>query len=77
MEAYISLLIQAIFIESSYVDERRDNELFSHLTPAWVIRAFDQLASMVDAFPSRVRILPSKKFVSPMKSATNRVRGRS
>ena len=41
--------LQAIFIESSYVDERPDSELYSHLTPAWVIRAFNQLASMVDA----------------------------
>ncbi|MFC1813469.1 MBL fold metallo-hydrolase [Thermodesulfobacteriota bacterium] len=41
--------LQAIFIESSYVDERSDSELYSHLTPAWVIRAFNQLASMVDA----------------------------
>jgi 3',5'-cyclic-nucleotide phosphodiesterase len=41
--------LQAIFIESSYIDERPDSELYSHLTPAWVIRAFNQLALMVDA----------------------------
>jgi len=41
--------LQAIFIESSYVDEHPDNELYSHLTPAWVVSAFRQLASMVDS----------------------------
>ncbi len=43
------LYLQAIFIESSYVDEHPDNELYSHLTPAWLISAFRQLASMVDS----------------------------
>jgi 3',5'-cyclic-nucleotide phosphodiesterase len=41
--------LQAIFIESSYVDERPDSELYSHLTPKWVINAFRQLAAMVDS----------------------------
>lgn len=40
--------LQAIFIESSYPDERPDEELFSHLTPRWVMHAFHQLAEMVD-----------------------------
>jgi 3',5'-cyclic-nucleotide phosphodiesterase len=41
--------LQAIFVESSYVDERPDSELYSHLTPKWVINAFRQLAAMVDS----------------------------
>ena len=41
--------LQAVFIESSYADERPDSDLYSHLTPAWGIRAFRQLASMVDS----------------------------
>jgi 3',5'-cyclic-nucleotide phosphodiesterase len=40
--------LRAIFIESSYRDETPDDQLFSHLTPKWVIRAFRQLAEMVD-----------------------------
>jgi 3',5'-cyclic-nucleotide phosphodiesterase len=40
--------LQAIFIESSYPDDRPDDQLFSHLTPAWVMHAFHQLAGMVD-----------------------------
>jgi 3',5'-cyclic-nucleotide phosphodiesterase len=40
--------LRAIFIESSYRDETPDDQLFSHLTPRWVIHAFRQLAAMVD-----------------------------
>ncbi len=40
--------LQAIFIESSFPDETPDAQLFSHLTPAWVMHAFHQLAEMVD-----------------------------
>ncbi len=35
--------LQAIFIEASYVDERPDEELFSHLTPKWIMKAFHEL----------------------------------
>ncbi len=37
--------LHAIFIETSYVDERPDDQLFSHLTPRWVMRAFHDLAA--------------------------------
>jgi 3',5'-cyclic-nucleotide phosphodiesterase len=40
--------LRAIFIESSYSDETPDDELFSHLTPKWIMYAFHQLAEMVD-----------------------------
>jgi len=40
--------LQGIFIEASYVDERPDNELFSHLTPKWIMKAFHQLAELTD-----------------------------
>jgi 3',5'-cyclic-nucleotide phosphodiesterase len=40
--------LRAVFIESSYCDETPDDELFSHLTPKWVMRAFRQLAEMAD-----------------------------
>jgi 3',5'-cyclic-nucleotide phosphodiesterase len=40
--------LRAVFIESSYRDETPDDQLFSHLTPKWIIRAFRDLAEMVD-----------------------------
>jgi 3',5'-cyclic-nucleotide phosphodiesterase len=40
--------LQGIFIESSYPDGTPDNQLFSHLTPRWVMHAFHQLARMID-----------------------------
>jgi len=40
--------LHAIFIETSYRDERPDDKLFSHLTPAWLMRAFRKLAAFVD-----------------------------
>ncbi len=40
--------LHAIFIEASYPDERPDDQLFSHLTPAWIMRAFQELAAIVD-----------------------------
>jgi 3',5'-cyclic-nucleotide phosphodiesterase len=40
--------LRAIFIESSYPDERPDDQLFSHLTPKWVMHAFRQFAEMLD-----------------------------
>jgi 3',5'-cyclic-nucleotide phosphodiesterase len=39
--------LQAIFIESSYPDDTADDQLFSHLTPRWVMHAFHRLAEMV------------------------------
>ena len=39
--------LRAIYIESSYSDETPDDQLFSHLTPKWIMRAFRQLAGMV------------------------------
>lgn len=40
--------LRGIFIETSYPDERPDDMLFSHLTPAWLMRAFRKLAELVD-----------------------------
>ncbi len=40
--------VHAIFIEASYPDERPDDQLYSHLTPAWLMKAFGQLADIVD-----------------------------
>jgi 3',5'-cyclic-nucleotide phosphodiesterase len=40
--------LQAIFIESSYPDDTPDDQLFSHLTPSWVMHAFHQFAETVD-----------------------------
>jgi 3',5'-cyclic-nucleotide phosphodiesterase len=40
--------LRAVYIESSYSDETPDDELFSHLTPKWIMHAFRQLAEMVD-----------------------------
>ena len=39
--------LRAIFIESSYTDERPEDQLASHMTPKWILRAFRQLAAMV------------------------------
>jgi 3',5'-cyclic-nucleotide phosphodiesterase len=40
--------LRAIFIESSYADETPEDQLFSHLTPKWIMRALRQLAGMVE-----------------------------
>jgi 3',5'-cyclic-nucleotide phosphodiesterase len=40
--------LRGIFIEASYPDDRPDNLLFSHLTPAWLMHAFKELAALVD-----------------------------
>jgi len=40
--------MHGIFIETSYPDERPDDQLFSHLTPAWLMTAFRKLAVLVD-----------------------------
>jgi len=40
--------LRAIFIESSYRDETPEDQLFSHLTPTWVMHALRQFAEMVD-----------------------------
>ena len=40
--------LHGIFIEASYPDERPDDQLFSHLTPAWLIKAFRKLAVIVN-----------------------------
>jgi 3',5'-cyclic-nucleotide phosphodiesterase len=40
--------LQGVFIESSHPDETPDEQLFSHLTPKWVMHAFRQFAKMVD-----------------------------
>jgi len=39
--------LRAIYIESSYADETPEDQLFSHLTPRWIMRAFRQLAELV------------------------------
>ncbi len=41
--------LHGIFIETSYPDERPDDQLFSHLTPRWLMHSFHKLASIVDA----------------------------
>ncbi len=40
--------LHALCIEASYPDERPDDQLFSHLTPAWVMKSLRQLAGIVD-----------------------------
>jgi 3',5'-cyclic-nucleotide phosphodiesterase len=40
--------LHGIFIEASYPDERPDDQLFSHLTPKWLMHAFHKLATLVD-----------------------------
>ena len=39
--------LRAICIESSYTDETPEDQLLSHLTPKWIMRAFRQLAGLV------------------------------
>jgi 3',5'-cyclic-nucleotide phosphodiesterase len=40
--------LRAVYIESSYRDETPEDQLFSHLTPKWIMRAFRELAETVD-----------------------------
>ncbi len=40
--------LKGIFIESSYPDDHPDDKLYSHLTPAWLLHSFHQLAALVD-----------------------------
>ena len=39
--------LRAIYIESSYGDDKPEDQLFSHLTPKWIMRALRQLAELV------------------------------
>jgi 3',5'-cyclic-nucleotide phosphodiesterase len=39
--------LRAIYIESSYTDETPEDQLLSHLTPKWIMRALRQLAELV------------------------------
>jgi 3',5'-cyclic-nucleotide phosphodiesterase len=41
--------LRGIFIESSYPDGRPADQLFSHLTPEWILKSFRKLAALVDA----------------------------
>jgi 3',5'-cyclic-nucleotide phosphodiesterase len=41
--------LRGIFIESSYANDRPDDQLYSHLTPAWIFRSFKKLAALVDS----------------------------
>ncbi|PLX94706.1 MAG: 3',5'-cyclic-nucleotide phosphodiesterase [Desulfuromonas sp.] len=41
--------LHGIFVETSYINNRPDAQLFSHLTPRWLFRALRQLAERVDA----------------------------
>jgi 3',5'-cyclic-nucleotide phosphodiesterase len=40
--------LHAIMLETSFVNERPDDQLFSHLTPRWVMKALRRLAGFVD-----------------------------
>jgi 3',5'-cyclic-nucleotide phosphodiesterase len=40
--------LRVIYMEASYRDEHSDDQLFGHLTPAWIMRAFHKLAGKVD-----------------------------
>ena len=40
--------LRVIYMEASYPDEQPDDQLFGHLTPVWIMRAFHKLAMMVD-----------------------------
>ena len=40
--------LHAIMLETSYINERPDELLFSHLTPRWVMKALRRLAGFVD-----------------------------
>ncbi|MFH1810446.1 MAG: 3',5'-cyclic-nucleotide phosphodiesterase [Pseudomonadota bacterium] len=41
--------LHGLFIEASYPDKRQDAQLFSHLSPRWVMHALHELAALVDA----------------------------
>lgn len=40
--------LHGLFIESSYADGRPDDQLYSHLTPRWVMQGLRELAALVD-----------------------------
>ena len=44
--------LRGIFIESSYPDGRSADQLYSHLTPEWIFRAFGKLAAIVEGVKS-------------------------
>lgn len=39
---------QGMFMEASYSDKRPENQLYSHLTPKWILQSFHHLAELVD-----------------------------
>ncbi len=41
--------LRAIFLEVSYPDGRKNEELFGHLTPSWMLKELHHLAELVDA----------------------------
>jgi 3',5'-cyclic-nucleotide phosphodiesterase len=59
--------LQAIFIESSYPDDTPDDQLFSHLTPRWVMHAFGQLAEMVDSQEPETALAALKVVITHIK----------
>lgn len=40
--------LHGIFIECSFSDEQQDNQLYGHLTPAWLFQELNQLAAIVN-----------------------------
>jgi 3',5'-cyclic-nucleotide phosphodiesterase len=59
--------LHAISIEASYADERPDDLLFSHLTPAWLMTAFRKLASIVDPLNPRDSLRGLKVLITHIK----------
>jgi len=59
--------VHAISIETSYVDERPDDLLFSHLTPSWLMKAFRKLASIVDQENPRDSLRGLKVLITHIK----------
>jgi 3',5'-cyclic-nucleotide phosphodiesterase len=60
--------LTAIFLECSYSDRQKTNELFGHLDPRYMMEELQQLASLVDPTKSKTSLAGFKVVVTHIKS---------
>ena len=61
--------LRGVFIEVSYPDGRPDNQLFGHLTPAWLMRELRAFARTIDAAQPASALSELTVFVTLVKPA--------
>ncbi len=64
--------LRAIFLESSYPDPRKANQLFGHLTPSWMMKELRRLAALVVPEDPRNALNGLKVMVTHIKPSLKR-----